>query len=422
MIAGRGVVSPLGVGLQGHCEGLLAGRSVISKCERLSSLGFPLTRAGQISEKELEQIARLIPRKQRKLMNRAGVLAAIASFFAVEEAGFGQAGIDPTRLGVFLATWFTYFEFFSFIRYLGETQSEEEPSRMDSEKANRNWLRGMNPVDCSLKVLPNLTAGHLAILHQAQGYSRLVADGWRGGLLAVAQAAEAIRHGEVDVALAGGSEAALEEGIFCDLSGLEIMARDGTGQDQICRPFDLRRNGTVFGEGAGVVLLEERGHALKRGVTIHGEVLGWASSAPGKGKGRGQALTHSMKRALLDAGMEPGDVDLVHANGDSTFENDFGESLAIRSVFGELAPHLPVTATKSLHGHLLSAAGGVELVSCLIMLEQGIIPPIANCDRPGPECEVGLVRGLPRERPHMRTAMLNAMGLFGEGASLVIRR
>jgi 3-oxoacyl-[acyl-carrier-protein] synthase II len=416
------VVSPLGVGIRAHGEGLLAGRSVISGCKRLSALGVPLAIAGQIHEEQLEESARLIPKKQRKLMNRATVLASIASYLASEEAGIGDARIDPTRLGVVFATWFTSYEFLPFIRYLGETESKDRPRGMDVETANRRWMERMNPVDYSLKVLPNLTAGHLAILHQAQGYSRLLADGWRGGLLAVAQAAETIRHGELDLVLAGGAEAPLEEGVICDLSGIGVMAIDGRGNGDHCMPFDARRNGIVLGEGAGVVVLEERNHALERGATIHGEVVGSASAAPGRGDQGEVGLSLSMKRALREAETELVDVDVIHANGDSTFEHDRAEWEAIRRVFGLKASHLPIAATKSLHGHLLSAAGAVELISALIMLERGVIPPITNYDSPDPECDLDLVHGLPREMSGMETIILNAMGLFGEAASVVVRR
>ena len=422
MITGRGIVSPLGVGLQAHAGGLLTGRSAISRLETLSSLGVSLSAAGEVPEGDLVEFVHRIPRKQTKLMNRAGVLAGVASAFAVEEAGLGLVEMDPTRSGIFLASWFTAYELPSFIRYLGKTESEKEPHRLDDVKANRNWIEGMNPVDYSLKVLPNLTAGHLAILHQAQGHSRLIVDGWRGGLLAVAQAAEAIRYGELDVVVAGGAEASLEEGILCDLATFEVMAKDGKDPDRACRPFDVGRGGSVIGEGAGFVVLEERDHALKRGATIYGKVTGSASSAPGKGAKREEALIRSMNKAMADANISPDEIDLIHANGDSTVVNDRAEFLAISSVFGSRAPHIPVTATKSLHGHLLSAAGAVELISSLIMLEEGVISPIANCDSPDPECNLDLVRDRRRENQGMSTVLLNAVGLFGEAASLVIQR
>jgi len=206
-----------------------------------------------------------------------------------------------------------------------------------------------------------------------------------GGLLAVSQAADAIRHGELDMALVGGAEATLEEGILCDLATFDVMAKDGNEPTRACRPFDVRRGGCVLGEGAGVMVLEERDHALERGATIFGEVAGSASSAPGTGDKREEALIRSMRKAMADGKVPPVEIDLIHANGDSTFENDQAEYLAITSVFGAQAPHIPVTATKSLHGHLLSAAGAVELISSLIILEHGVIPPIVNCDSPDPD-------------------------------------
>ena len=422
MVTGRGVVSPLGVGIASHTEGLLKGRAAISRCEKLSSVASSLASAGQVPEEEMRSFVDRIPKKQRKLMNRAGILAGIASSLAIEESGLATESVDPSRSGVFLASWHTSYELLSFIRYLGDTESESDPYLLDSEKANRNWVKGMNPVDYSLKVLPNLSAGHLAIMNHAQGISRLVADGWRGGILAVAQAADAIRHGELDVALAGGTESTLEEGILCDLSTLDTLARVTDVPDRMCRPFDSGRAGSVVGEGSAIVVLEEEEHALGRGGALFGEIAGSASSAPAIGEHVEDSLTLSMKKALAEAGMKVEDIDLIHANGDSTLINDKAEYAAIDSVFGARACDLPVTATKSLYGHLLSAAGAVELVSSLIMMERGIIPPIVNCDSPDPECKLGLVRDHPRILPGIRSVLLNAVGLFGETASLVVRR
>ncbi|MBI4488542.1 MAG: beta-ketoacyl-[acyl-carrier-protein] synthase family protein [Deltaproteobacteria bacterium] len=422
VITGRGVVSPLGIGVEGHQRGLLAGRSVIRRSERLSASGFPLSSAGEIPDETLKNSTALIPQRQKKLMSRAGILAAIASMDAAREAKLEETEIDPNRVGIFLGTWLTFFSLSSFLRYLGDTESGREPRVMDSEKANLRCLETMNPVDYSLKVLPNLAAGHLAIFHRAQGCSRVIADCWRAGLLAVAQAAQAIGSGELDVILAGGTESPLEEGIFCDLCTLEVVARDRGEPDPICRPFDARRRGAVLGEGAGMVVLEERGHALRRGMTFFGEITGSACSAPGPAGCPETALGLSMKKALLESKLDCGEVDFVHANGDSTPDYDRAEWQAVKSIFGLHATAVPVTATKSLHGHLLSASGAVELISSLMMLQHGVILPIANCDNPDPECGLDLVRDTPRVKSGMRSALLNAFGLFGEAASLVIQR
>jgi 3-oxoacyl-[acyl-carrier-protein] synthase II len=422
VITGRGILSPLGVGVDGHKAGLLAGRSVVRRSERLSALGFPLCSVGEIPEEALKNFSTAIPQKQKKLMNRAGILAAMASFLASEEAALGESEIEASRVGIFLATWFTSYDLSSFVRYLSDTESEQRPHVMDSEKANIRCVETMNPVDYSLKVLPNLTAGHLAIFHRAQGCSRVLADGWRGGLLAISQAAEAIRYGELDVAVAGGSESPLEEGIFCDLSTLSVVARDGGEPSQICRPFDFRRRGLVPGEGAAMVVLEERDRACRRGATLYGEIAGSASSAPDP-TGQGErSIGRAMESALRESKLDPEEVDFVHANGDSTPENDRAEWRALEALFGARVTAIPVTATKSLHGHLLSASGVTELISSLIMLDQGVIAPIANCDDPDPECGLDLVKNTARTKPGMRRALLNAVGLFGEGASLVVQR
>jgi len=422
VVTGRGVVSPLGIGLSAHGDGLLKGRSAIARNAKLASMGLALASVAEVPEEELLKHVDAIPRRQRKLMNRAGVLAGIASTMAMKEAALSVESLDPVRSGVVLATWHTAYELTSFIRYLAQSASDEDPRRLDSCKANVNWTKGMNPVDYSLKVLPNLSAGHLAILHRAQGYSRLIADGWRGGLLAVAQAADAIRHGELDVALAGGTESTLEEGILCDLSTMDVMAPVSDVPDRMCRPFDIARAGSVVGEGAAIVLLESEEHAATRGAAHFGEIAASASSAALEEGDAEQALVRSMRWALAEAGLRPHEVDLIHANGDSTPGNDRAEFMAIGNVFGARARSLPVAATKSQHGHLLSAAGAMELVNSLIMMERGIVPPILNCDTPDPECRLDLVREVPRHLSGISSVLLNAVGLFGESASLIVRR
>jgi 3-oxoacyl-[acyl-carrier-protein] synthase II len=421
VVTGRGVISPLGTAIDRHRKKLFTGQSVIARSERLASYGFSLCSAGEIQDEELKKAAADIPQKQKKLMSRAGILAAIAAASAAREAEIDKGTLEPTRMGVFLATWFTCYDLASFLRYLDGTESEEHPRAMDAERANRKCLETMNPVDYSVKVLPNLAAAHLAILHQAQGSSRLIADGWRGGLLAVAQGAQAIRDGELDVVLAGGSESPLEAGIFCDLCSLETLASDRGRENHICRPFDRERRGTVLGEGAGVLVLEERECALRRGATLYGEILGSGCAAQGPEVSRERSVSLSMRRALEESELDPGDLDFVHANGDSTQENDRAESHALRNVFSH-APSVLVTATKSLHGHLLSAAGAVELISSLIMFEEGRVAPIACCFLPDPECDLDLVTGSAREKPGMRSALLNGIGLFGETTSVVIGR
>lgn len=418
-ITGRGVVSPLGVGIEAHRKGLFAGVSAIRRSDRLFSCGFPFFWAGEVDRESLERHASVISPKQKKFLNRAGIFGAIASHLAVKESGLEGADLDPTRVGTFFATWFTFYDLRSFIR--GVAGSVEGRQSMDERKANLLCMETMNPVD-SLKVLPNLTAGNLAILHRTEGCSRVIADGWRGGLLAIAQGAESIRSGELDAVLAGGSEAPLEEGVFCELSVLDIMARDRVASGETCRPFDASRRGIVLGEGAGVVVLEEREHALARGAGIFGEILGSGSAAASLDGGGEEALSLSMKSALGEAGVAPEDLAFVHANGDSTLGNDRAEWRAIGSVFGPERSRIPVTATKSLHGHLLSASGAVELISSVLMLEEEKIASIAHLDRPDPACALDLVRGAPRSRPGMKFALLNAVGLFGEGASLVVRR
>jgi 3-oxoacyl-[acyl-carrier-protein] synthase II len=367
----------------------------------------------------LPHLSRL-PRKQLKLFSRVTRFGMLAAALAVEEAGLGSAPLDRTRLGVFLGTFFTALDPSAFLQLLSASESESEPGQLDLAKANSYCMNNVNPIDYSLKTMPNLSAGHLAIAHNAQGVCRVVADPPTGGLQAISQAAWAIREGLIDAALAGGAEAPLEELVFMNFCALDHLTR-GTA----CLPFDARRRGTVLGEGAGMVVLEELEHARSRSARVLGELVGSGMV------GGSHILYHApdveeiarrlglaMTRALGAA--DPGEIDVVFANGDGTQVRDQAETAAVKSLFRERAPAIPLTAPKAMQGHLFSAAGPVELITCLLSMERGIIPPTLNYQEPDPLCDLDYVPNQPRRRP-TRLAMLNSIGFFGESATLVVR-
>jgi 3-oxoacyl-[acyl-carrier-protein] synthase II len=420
VITGRGVVSPLGVGIAAHRANLFSGRSSIRSSARLRDTAYSLSSAAEIEATALKDWVALLPPKQRKLMNRAGIMAAVASLMAIQEAKLEMSKLDSERVGVFLATWLTSYDMPTFLRFLGETEALDRSGMMNFKKANTLWLEKMNPIDTSLKVLPNLSAGHLAILYGARGSSRMVADAWRGGLLAIGHAARAVMDGDLDVALAGGAESPLEEGVYNEICDLDVMASDGKDGAPLCKPFDAARQGMVLGEGAGLVVLEERKRAIQRGARILGEVKGLGNSAPGSDGDSAAAIARAFDRALAASRIRPQEIGFIHANGDGTKAHDSAEWEGIRRVLGSSALTIPVTATKSLHGHLLSAAGGVEVISALLMLEESRVAPIANCDHPDPSCALNLVRGEASVAPRTKACTLNAVGLFGEAATLVI--
>lgn len=427
VVTGRGVVSPLGIGLQAHWAGALGDRSAIRRSPRLAAQGLPVDLAASISEEALAPHLNRLPRKQLKLLSRVTRLGMLAASLAAEEAGLGPSTVDPTRFGIFLGTFFTALDPAGFLQLLCASESEGKPGTLDLAKANAYCMTSVNPIDYSLKTMPNLSAGHLAIAHNAQGICRVVADPPTGGLQAISQAAWTIREGVADVALAGGAEAPLEELIFMNICTLDYLARDGEPPEEACTPFDGRRRGTVIGEGAGIVVLEELEHARSRSARVLGELLGSGVvgghhsfyPTPDVG-GIAKRLGLAMARALELANTR--EVDLIFANGDGTRVRDQAETIAVKSLFGDQARKIPLTAPKAMHGHLLSAAAPVELITCLLALERGIIPPTLNYREPDPLCDLDYVPNQPRRQPAMRTAMINSIGLFGESATLVVRR
>lgn len=427
-ITGIGIVSPLGMGKEEHWAGLASGRSAIGRSGRLAGHGFPIDVAAEIPEKALKDQLYRLPRKQLKLFSRVMLFGMIASSMAIEDSGLGARPPEASRWGVFLATFFTTLDFRAFFPWMAESELDGGTETLDLGKANSYCMTSINPVDYSLKTMPNLAAGHIAISHNLQGFCRVIADGCTGGLQSIGQGYLAIRESQLDVALCGGAEAPLEEFVFLNLCTIDFLARMNREPDQLCSPFDQSRSGTVLGEGAGMLVLEELEHARSRGARIYGEVVGYGCAAGDARIDRkaervdavAERLSLAMKTALGESG--PDTVDLIGANGDSTPINDLAETRAIKRVFGSRAGKIPISASKAAHGHLISGAGALELITSLLAMDRATIPPTLNLSNPDPQCDLDYVVDGPRATGPMRGALVNSVGLFGESASIVVRR
>lgn len=426
-VTGIGVVSPLGIGAEEHWSRLISGRSAIGRSRRLADQGFPVDVVAEIPEPILRDQLYRLPRKQLKLFSRVMLFGMIASSLAVEDGGLSHGSFDSTRCGVFLGTFFTTLNVPAFLNWMTEAESGSAADTLDLGKANAYCMTSMNPVDYSLKTMPNLAAGHIAIGHDAQGFCRVIADGCTGGLQAIGQAFQSIRENQLDVALCGGAEAPLEEFIFVNLCTLDFLARAEKDPSRLCSPFDVSRSGAVLGEGAAMLVLEELEHARGRGARIYGEVVGYASTAgdatvgskPQKVESVAVRLGLAMRAALR--GSQEETVDLIAANGDSTKTNDLAETQAIKETFGSMARDIPISASKATHGHLISGSGVLELISGLLALNRAMIPPTLNLSNPDPQCDLDYVPNQPREKKGMRVALVNSIGLFGESASIVVK-
>lgn len=380
VVTGRGVVSPLGVGMAAHREAVAAGRSAAGEVPRLAALGLGPRRGAEIGAEFLAPHLGRLPRKQQKLYNRATLLGMLAAALAMEEAGLPPGAGDPERFGVALGVSPHAWSLEALAAYVQAAEADGAPGTLDLGKANAYCMRHINPLDFSLKTLPNLTAGHLAIAHDARGVCRALTESDVGGARAIGDAWRLIAEGDLDAALAGGADAPLEELFYATYAAMGLLASEG-------------RPGLVPGEGAGLLVLEEAERARARGARAYAEVRGFATAAgdgalPGDGDARALRLAGAIEAALAQAGAGP---DLVVLHGDGVPDHDAAEERALAAVFDGSAAGLRRLRTKPLHGDLGAAAPAVEALAAAAMLERG------------------------------RSALVLALGLFGEAAALVLR-
>jgi 3-oxoacyl-[acyl-carrier-protein] synthase II len=283
----------------------------------------------------------------------------------------------------------------------------------------------MNPLDF-LQECPSMAAAYIAIRYRARGPNLTIVSLCAAGAQAIGEAAWAVARGDADAALAGGADSMLNPfdlTAFCKLDAVTGWSDDAT---RASKPFDLRRDGCVVGEGAALLVLESAEGARARGARIYAEMAGYGSSDDGyrisapPEDGGGAVL--AMERALASAGLTPADVDHVNAHGTSTPLNDRIETTAIKRVLGRRAYEIPVTSTKSMTGHLIAAAGALEAVVAVKSLEQGKVPPTINLEKPDPLCDLDYVKEGGRELPHLRTVLSNSFAIGGVNASLLFRR
>jgi 3-oxoacyl-[acyl-carrier-protein] synthase II len=421
LITGVGVVSPFGFGAQEHWKALTSGRSAVSRLDRLTRLGFPVDVAAEVSPEAAAACLSRLPRKHVKLYNRATTLALAAASLAAEDAGIGAPVAESARAGVILATLFVPYPVQSLLKLLPAVEAMDGGNHVDMGKALRQCMSGVNPLDLSLKIVPNLTAGHIAIHFGLRGVCRTVADGWTGGLHAIAQAATAIREGALDIVFCGGTECPLEDIVFADLCSTDLLSAPAALPDRTCRPFGAGRQGTVAGEGSAILVLEAEEHAARRGARVRAECVGFGGSIDDPSpEGIQAGLLRAMRTAL--AASRSDHVDAVSLHGDGGVRSDLGEAAALRAIAAETGRRPVTYATKGAHGNLFSAAGPLEVAGGVMALEHATIPPSRNCDETDPACGLTLGADSPQAMPGMRTVLVNALGAFGEAACLVIAR
>jgi len=407
VVTGLGAVTPIGNHVAEFWEGLKTGRSgagPITKIENIEA--FSSTIAAEVKGLDLDPF---MSKKEARKMNPFTQYGLVAAIMAVEDSGLEVSAEDLERIGVIVSSG------------IGGLQIME---------ASQDIYRERGPARLSPFVIPvmitNIVAGHIAMKYGFKGPNFCVTSACASGTHSIGEALRIIQHGEADVMVAGGAEASVTPlglGGFCALRALTTRNDDPT---RASRPFDAERDGFLMGEGAGVIVIESEEHAKARGAEIYCALAGYGRTCDGHHitapDPEATQAARGMRLAFEDAGLNADEIDYINAHGTSTALNDKGETLAIKKALGEeQAYKTAVSSTKSMTGHLLGAAGGVEAIVCAKAIQEGIIPPTINYENPDPNCDLDYVPNIAREG-EVRAALTNSLGFGGHNATLCFKK
>lgn len=406
VITGMGAITPIGIGVQQYWEGLIEGRNGVDLITHFDTTKFDTKFAAEIKNFKAEDY---LDKKAIRRLDPFAQFALVTAVMAMQDSGLNLEKIDRDRFGVIYGSG------------VGGIKTLQEQHFL--------FFNGLDPHKISPFFIPmmisDIAAGQISIRFGLKGPNYATTSACATASHAIADAFFLIQRGSTDLMMCGGSEAAITE---ISIGGFNSMRAISTWNDRFkeaSRPFDKDRNGFVMGEGAGTLILEEYEHALKRGAKIHAEIVGVGLTgdahhitAPAPG---GEGAARSMKEAIRDAGISPEEVEYINAHGTSTELNDINETKAIKSVFGDHAYKLVISSTKSMTGHLLGAAGGIEAIATIFAIENNIVPPTINLTNPDPECDLNYSPLKPTRR-QIRYAISNTFGFGGHNASLLFKK
>jgi 3-oxoacyl-[acyl-carrier-protein] synthase II len=404
-VTGLGFVTPIGNDLETVWSSLVEGVSGVGPITHFDTTGYSTRIAGEVKGFQPEQY---MDRKTARHLGRYCQFALAASKQALEQAGLDPRQHDPDAVGVIVSSG------------VGGMEEIERNHRAMLDRG----IRRISPFTVPMMIC-DMGAGVVAMHCGAGGPNYAIVSACASSAHGIGEACEIIKRGDAEAMLAGGAEAAitpLTMGAFCQIKATSERNDD---PERACRPFDVNRDGFVMGEGGVMFVLEEMGFARERGARILAEVLGYGASADmhhfTAPHPEGAGAIRAIRKALSKAGIEPADVDYVNAHGTSTKLGDVAETKAIHDVFGAHATRLAVSSTKSMHAHLLGAAGAMEAAACVLAIDRGLIPPTVNLDDQDPECDLDYVPN--RARPaQVDVAVSNSFGFGGHNATLVIGR
>jgi 3-oxoacyl-[acyl-carrier-protein] synthase II len=400
-------------------SGLKEGRSGVGYTTIFDASRFPTRISAEVTGWDIAEIGEDPQVWARR--GRHSWFAAGAARQAVESSGLLDSTIDPQRLGVYLGSGEGNQDFHTFTQMMTAALQGEQ---LDVGRFIKAGLEMLDPI-AELEQEPNMPAGHIANMFNAQGPNMNCLTACAASSQAIGEATEMIRRGDVDAMISGGTHSMIHP---FGVTGFNLLTALSTRNDEptkASRPFDRLRDGFVLGEGAAMVVLEELQHARRRNAPIYGEVLGYGSTADAyritdiHPEGRG--AISCMRMAIRDAELRPDQIHYVNAHGTSTAVNDRVETLACKMVFGEAARHVPVSSTKSMMGHLIAAAGVTELIVCLMAIRDNVLPPTINYENPDPDCNLDYVPNVARET-RCDFALNNSFGFGGQNITLVVGR
>ena len=419
VVTGMGCVTPLGTNPEELWSRLKRGESGVDYTQSFDATQFPTTFSAEVRDWDVAD--QLDDPKIWKQRGRHTQFAAGAAKQAVDAAGIGET-MDPTRFGVYLGSGEGQQDFETFTRMVLAAIREED--KIDVAAFVKTGIEILNPID-ELEQEPNMPVGHLASMFNAQGPNANCLTACAASSQAIGEARELIRRGDADVMLSGGTHSMIHPfGVtgFNLLTALSTRNEDPQGAS---RPFERDRDGFVLGEGAAMVVLEEREHAKARGAQIYGEIKGYGSTADAfritDTHPEGRGAISCIRAAVADAGITADQIHYINAHGTGTSVNDKVETLAIKKTFGELAYKIPISSTKSMMGHLIAAAGATELIVCLLAMRDGVLPPTINYETPDPECDLDYIPNESREGKCQMT-LSNSFGFGGQNISLILSR
>ncbi|QRF84623.1 beta-ketoacyl-ACP synthase II [Bacillus altitudinis] len=404
VVTGLGALTPLGNDVETTWKNAVAGVSGVGPITRVDSSEYTAKVAAELKDFNIEDY---MEKKEARKMARFTQYAVVAAQKALEDSCLEITDENAPRVGVWVGSG------------IGGLETFEEQFEVYSNKGARRVSPFFVPM-----MIPDMATGQISIALGAKGVNSCTVTACATGTNSIGDAFKVIQRGDADAMITGGTEAPLTKMSFAGFCANKALSTN-PDPDTASRPFDKNRDGFVMGEGAGIVVLEELEHALKRGATIYAEIVGYGSTgdayhitAPAP---NGEGGVRAMKEAIRDAGLTVEEIDYINAHGTSTPYNDKFETMAIKEVFGEHANQLAISSTKSMTGHLLGAAGGVEAIFSVLAIKDSVIPPTINLETPDEECDLDYVANEARSK-EVQVALSNSLGFGGHNATIIFKK